>query len=268
MLKFLDIVLRDIKQANFCASNPDLQYFFLDMLNNFVGYISYSLYEEVFSVFDKLLSMCSDVINEKVLTKCIIALVDKYTMKSKSHKNSLAVFMKSLMEVKVRNRNNGPQDKKKSNDLGIGEGDEEDLISIHSKNNYFEILCDFCFFNNQDPSSPTTKQLKPHERDFKSPTDIHDLYIDKLQLFIDSLGLLNEMHINLFTTLITHPHFKERLLGLLTKGETTVRLKCHEILEIITNYYVQYCTSKTVYELAVPVSSVSGDLMGGKQRKT
>jgi hypothetical protein len=103
MLKFLDIVLKDIKAENFCSSNPELQYFFLDMLNNFVSYISYCLYEEVFSVFDKLISMCSDVINEKVLTKCIVALVDKYTMKSKAHKSSLALFMKSLMEVKMRN---------------------------------------------------------------------------------------------------------------------------------------------------------------------
>lgn len=53
------------------------------MLNNFVSYISYCLYDNAFSVFDKLLSMCSDVINEKVVTKCIVALVDKYTMKSK-----------------------------------------------------------------------------------------------------------------------------------------------------------------------------------------
>lgn len=74
------------------------------MLNNFVDYISYCLYEEVFSVFDKLLALCNDVINEKVLTKCIVALVDKYTIKSKAHKNSLQMFMKSLMEVKVRTR--------------------------------------------------------------------------------------------------------------------------------------------------------------------
>ncbi len=102
MLKFLDLVLRDLKQGNYCQTNPDLQYFFLDILNNFVSYISYCLYEEVFSVFDKLLALCSDVVNEKVLTKCIVALVDKYTIKSKAHKNSMQIFMKGLMEVKVR----------------------------------------------------------------------------------------------------------------------------------------------------------------------
>ena len=73
------------------------------MLYNFVPYISYSLYEEVFSVFDKLLLMCNDVINEKVVHRCIVSLVDKYTMKSKAHKNSVSAFMKSLLEVKVTN---------------------------------------------------------------------------------------------------------------------------------------------------------------------
>ena len=153
MLKFLEIVLRDIKNGNYVQTNPDLQYFFLDMLNNLVPYISFCLYEEVFSVFDKLLAMCGDVMNEAVLTKCIVALVDKYTMKSKSHKNSLSVFMKGLMEVKVRS-----QKKKNSSFLNSaqldseGDIDDEEQISVHSKNNYFEILCDFCFFNNQDAS--------------------------------------------------------------------------------------------------------------------
>lgn len=101
MLKFLDIVLRDLKQGNYSQNNIDLQYFFLEMLNNFVNYISYCLYEEIFSVFDKLLILCRDVINEKVVTKCIESLVDKYTIKSKAHKNSLHTFMKALMEVKI-----------------------------------------------------------------------------------------------------------------------------------------------------------------------
>lgn len=103
MLKFLDIVLRDIKNGGFCTRNSDLQYFFLDMLNNFAQYFPYSLYEEMFSVFDKLLTMCADVLNEKVVQKCIVALLDKYTMKSKAHKNSIAIFMKGLLEVKVSN---------------------------------------------------------------------------------------------------------------------------------------------------------------------
>jgi hypothetical protein len=88
--------------------------------------------------------------------------------------------------------------------------------------------------------------------DFKTPTDLHDLYIDKMQFYIDSLGLLTEIHINLFTSMIMHPKFKLTILALLQKGELSLRLKCHEILEVVTNYYSQFCVSKTVYELAVP----------------
>lgn len=50
--------------------------------------------------------------------------------------------------------------------------------------------------------------------------------------------MLGELHVNMFTTLIANPKFKQILLDLLSKKETSLRLKCHEILEIITNYYV------------------------------
>lgn len=122
------------------------------MLRNFVSYISYCLYDEVFSVFDKLLAMCADVINERVLTKCIVALVDKYTMKSKPHKGSLNQFMKVLMETKVRSRQ---QEKRPNNNHAEEDIDglDDDQISVYSKNNYFEIMCNFCFIYNEDPSA-------------------------------------------------------------------------------------------------------------------
>jgi hypothetical protein len=79
-----------------------MQVFFLDFFDNFLTSMSYSLYEEIFSVFDKLLYLTTDVINERVIKKCIITLVDKYTVKSKSHKSSMTAFMKILMDVKSR----------------------------------------------------------------------------------------------------------------------------------------------------------------------
>lgn len=78
-----------------------MQYFFLDQLNSIVGYISYCLYEDIFPVFDKLLSLCQDIITEKILKKCILALIDKYTMKNKAQKASIQSFMKSLMDVNI-----------------------------------------------------------------------------------------------------------------------------------------------------------------------
>ena len=86
--------------------------------------------------------------------------------------------------------------------------------------------------------------------DFRSEADLHDMYLDKMQFFIDSLSLMTDIHINLFTNLITHPSFKGHLLKLIDSGEANIRLKSHEILEVLTSYFVQYCPSKTVYEFA------------------
>ena len=79
-----------------------MQLFFLEFFDNFLTSMSYSLYEEVFQIFDKLLFLTSDVLNERVIKKCIVTLVDKYTVKSKSHKSSMNSFMKILMDVKNR----------------------------------------------------------------------------------------------------------------------------------------------------------------------
>lgn len=45
------------------------------------------------------------------------------------------------------------------------------------------------------------------------------------------------------------PKFKETLLNLLQAGETSIRLKSHEILEGVTNFYHQFLISKTVVEV-------------------
>jgi hypothetical protein len=160
--------------------------------------------------------MCSDVINEKTLTKCIVAMVDKYTLKSKAHKTSLAAFMKNLLEVKVSSHKDKTKDftHSNNNNLETDEIDEDDQISVHSKNNYFEILCNFCFFSNEDPSA---SDYKANAGDFRSIIDLHDLYIDKLQFFIDSLSSLTEIHQNLFTAMLSNPKFKAIVLSLLTK---------------------------------------------------
>jgi hypothetical protein len=76
------------------------------------------------------------------------------------------------------------------------------------------------------------------------------MFVDKLQFFIDSIALMNDNHINMFTNLITHPSFKQVLINLIHNGDTSVRLKSHEILEGLTAYFIQFCPAKTVYEFA------------------
>ena len=125
-------------------------------------------------------------------------------------------------------------------------------------------MAEFCFFENVDTNYKAwSKQgmvrviddRQDHnghglpQLDFRGPMDVHELFVDKLQFFIDSLALLNEAHMGVFTHLIAHQSFKTRLLQLLEHGETNVRMKAHEILEAVTAYFVQCCPSKTDYWL-------------------
>jgi len=234
MLKFLEIALSDFTTYFTQTSGKgkalvvpmELQMFFAQILNNFADYISYSLYEEVFSVFDKLLSLTSDVMSEVILKKCIVALVDKYTLKNKAHKASLTAFMKSLFDLKIRRQERDFEE-------------QVDAELLNQKTCYFELMCEFCFFSNvANAFRPENPSFELNQVAFRSTNDIYEICVDKLQFFIDSLSLLNDYHINLFTNLITHLNFKALLLTLLDHHETLLRLKSHEILESLTAYFV------------------------------
>jgi hypothetical protein len=45
---------------------------------------------------------------------------------------------------------------------------------------------------------------------------------------------MNEVHINVFTNLITHPNFRNCLVNLVDDSESEVRLKAVEIMETLT----------------------------------
>lgn len=65
MLKFLDLTLADIKGGDFLRTNyPDLKFFFLNMFDTLLNYVSYCLHDEIFPVFDKLLALSSEVLTD------------------------------------------------------------------------------------------------------------------------------------------------------------------------------------------------------------
>jgi hypothetical protein len=129
-----------------------------------------------------------------------------------------------MFEVKIKKKSESSLEVKDKDELAEGN------ISVDCKNNFFELLCDLCFFLNPF--------VHDNDADFKTKMDEHDLFYDKIQFFIDCLhNNMNEYHINLFTQLIVHPKFKITLFALLQSGETNIRVKCHDILDILTNYY-------------------------------
>ena len=243
MLKFMDLVLKDLKDL---PQTPDTHSFFLEMLEHFVPYMPNCLYEEVFSVFDKLLHLSGDALTEAIVKKTTLSMIDKYTAKGKHYKNSISLFLKKILEVKVRPRHDRMVS---GNNLDVDEYGSEEQISIQTKSNFFEVLCDLCFFEN-------IEQLSHDSQDeAKVLMENHEMFIEKLQFFIDMVGQLGEFHVPLFAGIMSHHRFKHCLFELLNNGETMIRRKCHEVLEAVSQFYTQFCTTKTVYELAMSSDS-------------
>jgi len=127
------------------------------------------------------------------------------------------------------------------------------------KNSFYEVMLEQCFFENDDSLAKVAADVLVQDAprgqrvddsrirgddtaQFRSPQDLHEIFVEKLQFFIDSLSLLGERHINQFNALISNKKFKATLFNLLNAGETSMRLKCHEILEIIGSYFIQVCS--------------------------
>jgi len=55
-----------------------------DFLYNFTDCIPHSVYDESFEVFDILLDCVSHSLDEGLMQKCIMNLIDQFTVKSKT----------------------------------------------------------------------------------------------------------------------------------------------------------------------------------------
>lgn len=53
-----------------------------------------------------------------------------------------------------------------------------------------------------------------------------------------------------FRNLLFNQNFKTALLRIISKSEIKCRLKCHEILEHLSTYFMTYCASRSIYEIA------------------
>ena len=93
-LKFLDMMLKEFKEVP-----EDACPIYMDLLNAFVQYISFAIYEDVFPIFDKLLTICSPILNEGIFLKCLSILIERYSFKNKAQKASLQGLTKTLIEV-------------------------------------------------------------------------------------------------------------------------------------------------------------------------
>ena len=148
MLKFLNIVLGDLKIES------KLIEVMLEFLPIFCACIPNNVNDEIFLVLNQIIGITGDHLENCHLKALIDGMLDQYTVKSQSQRNSKG-FLTSL---------------------------------ILSKETYLDFLIDYCLLGNKAAS---LDQLK---YDRQRLVTEHDRYLDKLAFAIDVITLFEKSH--------------------------------------------------------------------------
>lgn len=102
------------------------------------------------------------------------------------------------------------------------EEDEMQMINI------FNTTVSFLIFNNMDI------RADDDSKEVRELIDLHLKYKGRISFFISIIQKFKEIHLNLFRELLLNTHFHAFIFQLLKKGELELRIKSHEILEILS----------------------------------
>jgi hypothetical protein len=70
--------------------------FMLEFMRVFCGCMPHSIYDETFYIFDALVALNIELMEPECMERCILALIDQYTVKGKAQKTSKHQFISRL----------------------------------------------------------------------------------------------------------------------------------------------------------------------------
>lgn len=204
MLKFLEIILQDV---SFPTSVLKL------FLKKLIPHIPFCIYDEIYSVFQIVLNILyytesgSRFMDKQTVQLCLKAFTDKNTNRTSIHKKTVNEFVNQF--ILCLNTNFETED------------DEIQMIDI------FNTTVNYLVFNNKDITTGDTKEVR-------ELIELHTTFKERITFFIDIIQKFKEIHINLYRELLLNTHFHTFIFQLLKKGELELRIKSHEILEILS----------------------------------
>lgn len=148
MLQFLNIILGDLKIES------KLVEILLEFLPVFCDCIPNNIHDEIFQVLNQVIGICGDHLQENHLKALIDGLLDQFTVKSQSQRNSKGFLISHIL----------------------------------SKETYLNFLLEYCLLENEVP------MLDPSKYDRQRIISEHDKYLDKLSFAIEVITLFERSH--------------------------------------------------------------------------
>ena len=239
MLQFLTIVLKGLKLHSDPEFNvnrdqeteshtKEMQMFLTEFIQNLSSHIPSFPSEDIFGVFDTLLELALPYLIVDQIPFLVADLTDKFTLKSKKQKASLGNLIQGILKSSVTYIENNKQLLAKA------------ILTEASSNvvTFFDVVLDYCMIQNKDVDFTALEILG--KKDSKKPGNLHEKFMEKLNFLIDLLKSLSENHRSLYCKLIRYQNLGEFLKNLINNGHSSIRLRAHEIMEILCNYYIAH----------------------------
>ena len=147
-------------------------------------------------------------IDKQTLLLCLKAFTDKNTARSSIYKKTVNEFVNQFILC--------------MNTAFEVEEDEMQMIEI------FNTTVAYLIFNNKDISGDDDS------KEVRELIELHTIYKERIAFFLEIIQKFKEIHINLYRELLLNTHFHTFIFQLLKKGELEMRIKSHEILEILS----------------------------------
>lgn len=214
MLKFINLILKPIKKQSQANSYPyqrmhkKLIKFLLSFILSFSRWIPHNLNEEAFKVLDSLLYTVRYSLKYVHIKTVTLALLDKYTMRSKIHKETMTMLINLLLD-----QDNYP---------------DNDEFSFR-RDNYVDYFLKV-IIDEPNPLQTIVKEPQLDSVDF----------LEKVNLINLMINSMDSQHIVLFESIVRNKPLNAFLCQMIQTGVTSICLKALEIIQNFIKYYMQW----------------------------
>ncbi|KAM3138942.1 hypothetical protein pb186bvf_008955 [Paramecium bursaria] len=175
-----------------------------EYLEIFTTRVPHSIFDETFRIFDLLLQFSVDLLDENLIEKCILSLIDQYTVKGQAQKQSKSTLIKLILPY------------------------------LHNVNSFIYIT----LIQNPEPQLIIQKQQDDIIIDNKQLQQNYEIFIEKIQ-FLQEMFLEISQYFKFISGLINLQEVRQAFSDLVQSRNSKIRQKVYQILQCMADGILQ-----------------------------
>ncbi|CAD8171863.1 unnamed protein product [Paramecium pentaurelia] len=188
--------------------------------------VPHSIHDETFKIFDILIAFSQEFLDQALIEKCVMALIDQYTVKGQAQKQSKQNFIKMIVQYQT----------------------------------HFNSLIQVCLIENQEPQIQSNlisenktefrqdrmKDKKEFKSDNKQLTQEYEIFNEKVQFICELFSEMGQQFKVIAQLILNNPEFTSSLINLIQSLNSKIRQKGHLTLQLLVDCYINIETSTRI----------------------